>query len=68
MPTYRALSDIDLGIRFPYVQAGTILSDGPGGNIPNNWTPPGCVEPLDSLAVTAFWNAGFQPSGPIIPH
>jgi hypothetical protein len=68
MARYRALADIDLGIKFPYVQAGTILFDGPGGNIPNNWLPPPCAEPLDAAATTAYWNAGPGPTGPIVPH
>jgi hypothetical protein len=68
MSRYRALADIDLGIRFPDVQAGTILFDGPGGNIPNNWLPPPCAEPLDAAATTAYWNAGPGPTGPIVPH
>lgn len=68
MAQYRALADIDLGIKFPYVQAGTILIDGPGGNIPNNWRPPFCVEPLDGPALTAFYANGPGPSGPILNH
>jgi hypothetical protein len=72
MPRYLALQDIDLGIRFPYVQAGTILFDGPGGNIPNNWTPPsGAVDPLDAASTLVVWTAAnnsaatgsFSPGG-----
>jgi hypothetical protein len=66
LATYRALADIDLGIRFPYVQAGTILVDGPGGNIPNGWIPTAC-EPLDGPALTAYYNAGPQFS-PVLQH
>jgi hypothetical protein len=69
MPTYRALGDIDLGIKFPYVQAGSILTDqGPNANIPKNWVPPFCVEPLDAAALTAFYANGPGPSGPILNH
>jgi hypothetical protein len=68
MSTYRALGDIDLGIHFPYVQAGTILIDGPGGNIPNNWVPPPCVEPLDAPSLAAYYAAGPGPTGPIVNH
>ncbi len=61
MATYRALQDIDLGKNWPQVQAGTILTDQPPvPNIPANWSPPAAVDPLDGLAVTAFWNAGVQ--------
>jgi hypothetical protein len=66
LATYRALADIDLGIRFPYVQAGTILVDGPGGNIPNNWNPTAC-EPLDAGGLAAYYAAGPQFS-PVLQH
>lgn len=55
--TYRALQDIYLGGNWPYAQAGSILIDGPGGNIPPNWQPPPCVDPLDADGVQRFWNA-----------
>jgi hypothetical protein len=60
MARYRALQDMWLGISFPYVTAGDILQDGPGGNIPSNWVPNGAVDPIDGPALTAFWNAGPQ--------
>ena len=66
MATYRALADISLGSGWPYAQAGTILVDGPGGNIPNGWVPPGCVDPLDGPAVGAFYAAGPQMPGRVI--
>lgn len=66
MARYRALADISLGSNWPYAQAGTILVDGPGGNIPDGWVPPGCVEPLDASAATAFWQAGVQLPGRVI--
>jgi hypothetical protein len=65
MATYRALADISFGSSWPYAQAGTILVDGPGGNIPNNWVPPGCVDPLDGLALAAFYAAGPQMPGKV---
>ena len=61
MATYRALQDISLGANWPYIQAGTILTDqGPSANIPAGWVPPAAVDPLDTDAVQAFWNAGVQ--------
>jgi hypothetical protein len=69
MATYLALADIDLGLRFPYVLAGTILTDqGPTANIPLNWNPPPCVEPLDAASLAAYFAAGPGPSGPILNH
>ena len=36
MATYRALQSTSIsGSKFPYVQAGTILVDGPGGTYPD---------------------------------
>lgn len=67
MARYRALADIDLGIRFPYVQAGTILTDqGPTANIPTGWIPTAC-EPLDAPALAAYYVAGPQ-FGPVLNH
>jgi hypothetical protein len=67
MAVYRALADIDLGLRFPYVLAGTILSDqGPSANIPLGWLPPPCVEPLDAGSLAAYFAAGPGPSGSIL--
>ncbi len=63
MATYRALQDMWLGGNWPYVTAGTILTDGPGGNLPNGWVPNGAVDPLDTAAVNAFWAAGPQIPG-----
>ena len=60
MARYRALAEIHLGPHWPHVQAGDTLFDGPGGNIPEDFKPPGCVEPLNKEAVQAFWNAGVQ--------
>jgi hypothetical protein len=61
MATYRALQDIDLGKNWGPVLAGTILTDQPPvPNIPVGWVPPAAVDPLDTGAVTAFWNAGVQ--------
>lgn len=60
MARYRALAEIHLGPHWPHVEAGSILQDGPNGNIPEGWVPPGCVDPLDQAAVQAFWNAGVQ--------
>ena len=40
----------------------------PEEHIPTNWIPPPCAEPLDAPPPTAFWNAGFAPSGPILNH
>ena len=66
MARYRALQDIDIGARWPYAQAGSILQDGEGGNIPSGWVPPAAVDPLDSGAVFVFWNAGVQLLGAVI--
>lgn len=39
------------------VLAGTYVTEG-DGNIPIGWTPTLAVEPLNSDAITAFWNTG----------
>ena len=48
MATYRALQDMWLGGNWPYVQAGAMLTDGAGGNIPKNWVPPAAVDPISA--------------------
>ena len=41
--------------------AGTTASTADvGGPLPEGWAPSGQVDPLDSAAVQAFWNAGVQ--------
>lgn len=61
MATYRALQDIYIGGNWPYAPAGTTLTDqAPNPNIPQGWVPPAAVDPLDTPAVQAFWNAGPQ--------
>ena len=63
MATYRALQDIWLGGNWPYVQAGAMLTDGPGGNIPKNWVPPAAVDPISADAIQNFFNVGVQRLG-----
>jgi hypothetical protein len=42
-----------------YASAGDTISDGPGGILPANWSPPtGAVDPITSDAIQAYWNAG----------
>lgn len=44
-----------------YYQAGTTAKTADaGGTLPTNWVPTGKVDPQDTPAVTAFWNAGVQ--------
>jgi hypothetical protein len=62
MSQYRFLQDASVG-QF-YYPAGTIaLTADVGGTLPTNWLPNGDVEPLDTAAVTAFYNRGPQSLG-----
>jgi hypothetical protein len=55
MSTYRTLSDMVIG--------GGVIPAGSTITMPTgSWTPPGCVDPIDSAAITDFWNAGVQPA------
>jgi hypothetical protein len=38
-----------------YIEAGTTITVANG-----SWTPPAMVDPIDSAAITDFWNAGVQ--------
>jgi hypothetical protein len=66
---YRALADIYPGGNFPYITAGTVFSDTPSDTVPQmvlqGWTPCAMVDPLNTAAVQAFWNAGVQLLGRI---
>jgi hypothetical protein len=64
MATYRAICDIWLPNN-TYAQAGDIISDvaGAGVPIPVGWTPCLGVDPQDSAAQQAFFNAGPGSSG-----
>jgi hypothetical protein len=60
MASYRFLSDAYVG--GAHILAGTVLStQHVGGTLPNDWRPPGAVDPLDAPAVSAFYAAGVQP-------
>lgn len=54
MATYRALNDIDLGGNNPYISAGTTFL------APPTYIPSGDVDPIDTVAIQTFWNAGPQ--------
>jgi hypothetical protein len=59
MAQYRFL--VDHYIDTTYIQAGTTASTvDVGGGLPINFRPSGAVDPLDTLAVNAFWAAGPQ--------
>jgi len=55
MAQYRALQDCYIG--GAYITAGDVVT------LPNAVIPPGAVDPLDSAAVTAFFNTGPQICG-----
>jgi hypothetical protein len=55
MAQYRALQDCYFG--GAYITAGDTVT------LPNSFVPPGALDPLDSAAVTAFFNAGPQLCG-----
>jgi hypothetical protein len=62
MSTYRFLQDCY--VNGVYFNAGGAASTADvGGSLPTNWQPSGAVEPLDSAAITDFWNAGPQICG-----
>lgn len=55
--TYRLLADHY--INNALLPAGSVVTDtGAGAQIPVGWTPSPAVDPLDSGAVTQFYNAG----------
>jgi hypothetical protein len=60
MAQYRALQDCYIG--GAYITAGDTVT------LPNNFIPPGALDPLDSAAVTAFFNAGPQICGLMRPQ
>jgi hypothetical protein len=60
MAQYRALQDCYIG--GAYISAGDVVT------LPNNFIPPGAVDPLDTPAVNAFFNAGPQLCGLIRPQ
>jgi hypothetical protein len=53
MSVYRTLSDMVIG--GGVIPAGTTITMPTG-----SWTPPGCVDPIDSDEIQDFWNAGVQ--------
>jgi hypothetical protein len=62
MSTYRLLEDHY--INNALLPAGSVVTDtGAGAQIPVGWTPTPAVDPLDSGAVTQFYNAGPVLSG-----
>ena len=68
MAQYRLLADHVIGQAL--VLAGTVVATADvGGILPTNWQPSGAVDPLDSAAITAFWNQGpHLLPGPIRPR
>jgi hypothetical protein len=59
MAQYRFLQDCYVGTA--YFNAGDIASTADvGGLLPANFIPPAAVDPLDTAAVNAFYNAGPQ--------
>jgi len=59
MAQYRFLADCYIGTQFYF--AGTTASTADvGGSLPANFVPPAAVDPLDTPAVTAYWNVGPQ--------
>ena len=62
MAQYRFLEDAFVGQIF--YQAGTTASTADvGGTLPTGWIPNNNVDPLDSPATVAFYNAGPQQCG-----
>jgi len=55
MAQYRLLTDHYIAGR--YLEAGTVITTGIAG-VPANWAPTPEVDPLDTDAIQAFWNAG----------
>jgi|SRR6516165_11640940 hypothetical protein len=56
MAQYRLLGDVYAG--GAHLLAGQIV------DMPTDWIPPGCVDPIDQDAIQAFWNAGPQIAAP----
>ena len=56
MSMYRALAPLYIGTA--YYEAGETISVANG-----SWIPPAMVDPIDSAAITDFWNAGVQIAG-----
>jgi hypothetical protein len=65
MAMYRLLADH----YFPsgYISAGTIVTEG-DGNIPIGWVPTLAVDPLNSQAIQAFWQAGPRAANSAQPN
>ena len=59
MASYRFLQDHNVG-GVTYLAGTTASTADVGGSLPAGWMPSGQVDPLDSAAVQAFWNAGVQ--------
>lgn len=59
MASYRFLQDHNVG-GVSYLAGTTASTADVGGSLPAGWMPSGQVDPLDSAAVQAFWNAGVQ--------
>jgi hypothetical protein len=59
MARYRWLQDGN--VNGFYFNAGDIAATADaGGTLPVNWVPPAAVDPIDTAAVNAFYNAGPQ--------
>jgi hypothetical protein len=56
MAIWRFLSDHFINNQI--IEAGSTQNDLPGGLLPSGWLPTLGVEPVDSAAITAFWNKG----------
>lgn len=60
MATYRLLSSIVVNAAGGTVlRAGqTVRDSGPGAQLPPNFVPNGCCDPIDGDGVQKMWNAG----------
>src|ERR1700738_3151967 len=56
MAQYRLTADHYIGNQ--YLEAGSIVSDGPQGVLPSTWVPTLACEPIDSDGLQKFFNAG----------
>lgn len=62
MSTYRFLHDHYVN-GFTYLAGTTGATADAGGTLPIGWVPSGSVDPIDTNAVNAFWQAGVQMPG-----
>ena len=69
MSQYRVIADLFVMPGSIYAQAGDTISDGPGGILPANWSPPtGSVDPIDNAAINAYWAVGPRGSADASPN